>query len=164
MEIFGAVKTFLYTVEFQKRGLPHIYSLLTLEDNLKFRKPKDIDKVVSAEIPDPSNKELYKRVKIHTVHEPCGHQDPSCICMEDGKCKKDFTKSFIEKTKENMEGYPLYRRRNDDRTITNRIYEEFVDATDQFIVLYNLFLLFYFRAHMNVKICSSVHSIKSDYK
>ena len=109
VEIFGVVKAFLYTVEFQKRGLPHIHLLLTLEDASKFRNPEDIDKVVSAEIPDPSNKELYALVKTPIVHGPCGNLNPSCICMEDGKCKKDFPKSFIEETKENVNGYPLYR-------------------------------------------------------
>jgi len=86
VEIFGAMTAFLYTVEFQKRGLPHIHLLLTLGDNSKFRNPEDIDKVVSAEIPDPSNKELYELVKAHMVHGPCGHLNPSCVCMQDEKC------------------------------------------------------------------------------
>lgn len=109
VQIFGAVRAFLYTVGFQKLGLPHIHLLLTLDDNFKFRNPEEIDKVVSAEIPDPSNEELYKLVKTHMVHGPCGHLNPSCVCMQDGKCKKVFPKSFIGETKENENGYPLYR-------------------------------------------------------
>jgi len=164
VEIFGVVKAFLYTVEFQKRGLPHIHLLLTLDDNSKFRNPEDIDKVVSAEIPDPSNKELYELVKTHMVHGPCGHLNPSSVCMQDGKCKKDFPKSFIEETKENVNGYPLYRRRDNGTTLTKRINGEYVDVTNQFIVPYNPFLLLYFRAHINVEICSSVRSIKYIHK
>lgn len=164
VEIFGAVKAFLYTVEFQKRGLPHIHLLLTLEENFKFRNSEEIDKVISAEIPKSSQKELYELVKTHMVHGPCGHLNPSCVCMQKGKCKKDFPKSFIEETKENVNGYPLYRRRDNGTTITKRINGEFVYVTNQFIVPYNPFLLLYFRAHINVEICSSVRSIKYIHK
>lgn len=31
--IFGAVKAIIYTIEFQKRGLPHAHILITLEEN-----------------------------------------------------------------------------------------------------------------------------------
>jgi len=98
------------------------------------------------------------------VHGPCGHLNPSCICMEDEKCKKDFPKSFIEETKENVDGYPLYRRRDNGQTISKRVNGEYVDVTNQFIVPYNPFLLLYFRAHINVEICSSVRSIKYVHK
>lgn len=56
------------------------------------------------------------------------------VCMQKGKCKKDVPKSFIEETKENVNGYPLYRRRDDGTTITKRINGEFVYVTNQFIV------------------------------
>lgn len=158
------MKAFLYTVEFQKRGLPHIHLLLTLEDNFKFRNSEEIDKVISAEIPKSSQKELYELVKTHMVHGPCDHLNPSCVCMQKGKCKKDFPKSFIEETKENVNGYPLYRRRDNGTTITKRINGEFVYVTNQFIVPYNPFLLLYFRTHINVEICSSVRSIKYIHK
>jgi hypothetical protein len=87
-----------------------------------------------------------------------------CVCMEEGKGKKDFPKSFIEETKENVDGYPRYRRRDNGRAISKRINGEFVDVTNQFIVPYNPFLLLYFQAHINVEICSSVRSIKYIHK
>lgn len=74
------------------------------------------------------------------------------ICMEDGKCKKEFPKSFNEETKENVNAYPLYRQRDNGRTITKRIKGEYVDITNQFIVPYYPFHLLYFRAHINVEI------------
>lgn len=40
----------LGTVEWQKYRLPHVHILLWLEEKVR---PKFIDKVVSAEIPDP---------------------------------------------------------------------------------------------------------------
>lgn len=59
-EIFGGVKALLYTVKFQKQGLRHIHLLLILEDNFKFRNPEDIDKVLSAEIPDSNSRNWSK--------------------------------------------------------------------------------------------------------
>lgn len=41
----------MYSIEWQKRGLPHIHVLLWLLSQLH---PNDIDKVISAEIPDPT--------------------------------------------------------------------------------------------------------------
>jgi len=37
-----------YTVEFQKRGLPHAHILLWLDGEKKLRNPTDIDGVISA--------------------------------------------------------------------------------------------------------------------
>lgn len=50
--IFGKVEALIYTIEFQKRGLPHAHILLTLNEQDKIVNAIDIDKVVSAEIPD----------------------------------------------------------------------------------------------------------------
>lgn len=83
--IFGRVQTFLYTVEFQKRGLPHVHWLLCLENYFKLREISDIDKIVSAEIPDPNDTKLYNLVKTHMVHGPCGILNPSSVCMENVK-------------------------------------------------------------------------------
>ena len=57
-ELFGPAQCFMYSVEFQKRGLPHTHQLYTLADDDKPRNPDDIDKIVCAEIPDKS---LYIR-------------------------------------------------------------------------------------------------------
>lgn len=163
-EIFGKVQTYLYTVEFQKRGLPHVHLLLCLQDKCKFREISDIDKVVSAEIPDSNDTVLYNLVKCHMVHGPCGSLNPNSVCMVDGKCKKEFPKQFVNETKENVNGYPLYRRRNNSRTITKQIRGNNIEVDNRYIVPYNPFLLLYFQAHINVEICASVHSIKYIHK
>ncbi|KAJ8968955.1 hypothetical protein NQ317_013833 [Molorchus minor] len=71
-------------------------------DNCKFREISDINKVVSAEIPDPQETTLYNLVKFHMVHGPCGSLNPKSICMIDGKWKKKFPKEFIPETKDNF--------------------------------------------------------------
>ncbi|GFV64343.1 ATP-dependent DNA helicase [Trichonephila clavipes] len=47
--IFGNVRCHMYTVEWQKRGLPHVHILLWLKDKIR---PESIDKVICAELPD----------------------------------------------------------------------------------------------------------------
>ncbi|XP_042059505.1 uncharacterized protein LOC121804017 [Salvia splendens] len=51
-KIFGAMKAVVYTVEFQKRGLPHAHILLFLSNEDKQPKPQRIDEIISAELPD----------------------------------------------------------------------------------------------------------------
>jgi len=43
----------MYTVEFQKRGLPHAHILLWLSDSNKLENAKHIDQVISIELPHP---------------------------------------------------------------------------------------------------------------
>ena len=46
----------LYVAEFQKRGLPHCHFLFWLCHNEKLSEPSQIDKFISAEIPNPEKK------------------------------------------------------------------------------------------------------------
>lgn len=71
--IFGRVVALIYTIEFQKRGLPHAHILITLHENDAIVGTNNIDKVVSAEIPDVNeNLKLHEYVKKHMMHGPCG--------------------------------------------------------------------------------------------
>nr|GEV46298.1 hypothetical protein [Tanacetum cinerariifolium] len=54
MSFTGSLDIFLYTVEFQKRVLPHYHTLLWVDSASKIQEPKDVDRVILAEIPDPS--------------------------------------------------------------------------------------------------------------
>ena len=67
---------------------------------------------ISAEIPDENDEpELCEIVKPCMIHGPC-----DSLNVENGVCKKNFPKEFREETLEN--GYPAYKRRNNDRTVT----------------------------------------------
>jgi hypothetical protein len=51
--IFGRTAAMIHTIEFQKRGLPHMYLLVFLHPEDKIRNAADVDTVVSAQITDP---------------------------------------------------------------------------------------------------------------
>lgn len=54
----------MYTIEFQKRGLPHVHLLLFLHPDNKYPSSDEIDQIISAEIPSQQDDpELYSLVK-----------------------------------------------------------------------------------------------------
>lgn len=67
--IFGARRCSMYTIEWQKRGLPHLHLLLWLHSRIR---STEIDSVISAEIPNPeTDPALYDIVKSTMIHGPC---------------------------------------------------------------------------------------------
>ena len=71
--VLGKTVAKVYTIEFQKRGLPHMHLLIFLEPQYKFRDPESVDQLISAEIPDPFRKpHLHGIVSTVMVHGPCG--------------------------------------------------------------------------------------------
>ncbi|XP_058768606.1 uncharacterized protein LOC131642370 [Vicia villosa] len=119
----------MYTIEFQKRGLPHAHILIFLHPKSKYPTPSDIDKIISAEIPDPTvHPNLYKLVRAHMMHGPCGLARMTSQCMKNGRCSKYYPKKFIEDTIVDVEGYPLYRRRSKTFTIEKNGYDRITAA------------------------------------
>ena len=117
--IFGRVVGHAYTVEFQKRGLPHCCLLLILHPD---DKPTEatLDQFVSAKIPDPSvNPNLSHLVLQTRVHAKCGDANPGASCMVVSKsspgkhCRFHFPKVDAETTHwaTDGQGFPLYQRR-----------------------------------------------------
>jgi hypothetical protein len=93
--VMGRAVARVWTIEFQKCGLPHMHLILFLAPEHKLRTPEDIDSLISAEFPDEHEKpELYELVKKFMVHNPCGTQNPQSPCMDKNKCSKSFPKPF----------------------------------------------------------------------
>lgn len=62
-QIFGKIIAYIYVIEFQKRGLPHMHLLLSLEEHDKIKHKTEIDQFISTEIPDETaDPELYRIV------------------------------------------------------------------------------------------------------
>ena len=162
--VLGVAEGYAWTIEFQKRGLPHAHLLLIMRSADKPRTATDIDRVVCAELPDkenPDQLELYETVTGSLVHGPCGQfgaQKP--CCNEHGICSKGFPMDFSETTVLVPDKYPTYRRREDGRTIT----KSGVQMDNRWVVPYNPYLVKLFKAHINVQVCTSIRCVKYLYK
>ena len=101
----------IYTIKFQKRGLPHAHILIFLYPQFRHPHPHDIDKIISVELHDEQiEHELFKIMFTLMIHGPCGVQNKKSPCMQNGKCTKFFPKKFLENTTIDSKGYPMYRQ------------------------------------------------------
>jgi hypothetical protein len=77
--VLGKMKAYVYTIEFQKRGLPHAHILLIVQETDKPLTTAEFDQVVSAELPNEQTQPLlYQTVTRNMLHGPCGgvhHED-----------------------------------------------------------------------------------------
>jgi hypothetical protein len=165
--IFGRVVAFVYTIEFQKRGLPHAHMLFILNSQHKLSTPEDYDRVISAELPDQNLYPLvYETVVKHMLHGPCGLLNQSAVCMDHFECAKQFPKDFhSETTVDATGGYPKYKRRNDGRLVQRRLKNgQMVNMDNRWVVPYNPFLCAKYDAHINVEACASINAIKYVFK
>jgi len=156
-KFFGEVAAFVYVIEFQKRGLPHVHMLITLKYNFKITTPQIVNKYISAKIPDPcENRILHDIIMRHIIHGPCGNW-----CLVDGKCSKHYPKSYLEETRMDEDAYPYYRRRDNGKSF-ERPGGYIVD--NRYVVPYCPILSIIFNCHINVEVVSSIKSVKYLYK
>ncbi|XP_057720223.1 uncharacterized protein LOC130934697 [Arachis stenosperma] len=158
---FGPLNAGMYTIEFQKRGLPHAHMLLWLNGESNLQSVEIVDKFICAELPNPQKfPSLYNVVTKYMIHGPCGALRPSSPCMKDGKCSKFYPKRFVDQTSFDEDGYPIYRRRN--MGVTVKIND--VDIDNRFVVPYNPLLLMKYQAHINLEFCNKSNVIKYLFK
>ncbi|XP_074336540.1 uncharacterized protein LOC141673679 [Apium graveolens] len=135
---FGKCIGIMYVVEFQKRGLPHVHMLIWLDAASKVYLKKNVDKFVSAEIPDPIKDPVgYESVKMFMMHGPCGLQNLKSPCMKGFKCTRFFPKKYCPRTTFDESGFPIYKRRRQNITIKKGKAE----LDNQWVVPYNRDLL-----------------------
>ncbi|XP_035835715.1 uncharacterized protein LOC110897674 [Helianthus annuus] len=159
--LFGKASAVVYTIEFQKRGLPHAHLCLFMEPESKLPTVDHVDAFICAEIPDRNqDPELFMLVKEYMIHGPCGNARLSSPCMVDRKCSKGFPKDFQDHTTLDSNGFPLYRRRNNGAFVVKNI----IDLDNRSVVPYNKKLLKRYQAHINVEWCNQAASIKYLFK
>ncbi|CAN1242017.1 ATP-dependent DNA helicase PIF1 [Linum perenne] len=158
---FGRCIASMHTVEFQKRGLPHVHIVMWLAPEHKPTTLTRVDAIISAELPDPTIDPIgYDSVTKFMVHGPCGDARPSSPCMKDNKCSKFFPKPYASETTFDDNGYVTYRRRP-----TNISVVKSGEALDNaFVVPYNRDLVVKYQAHINVEICHKGQLIKYLFK
>ncbi|GJR33334.1 DNA helicase [Tanacetum coccineum] len=146
---FGKTVAVLYTVEFQKRGLPHCHTLLWIDESARVRKEEDIDVYISAELPpEDVDPECYRVVLELMMHGPCGLAYPSASCTQNStRCKKYFPKEYCNQTYTDKSGFVHYKRR-DTCVTTSR---QNVELDNRYVVPYNKKLLMIFYAYINVE-------------
>ena len=164
--VFGPTRCWMYSIEWQKRGLPHAHILIWLKNKIK---SDQIDSVISAELPDPQqDPRLFDIITKTMIHGPCGAINPDAPCMEDKKkCTKRYPRQLLRDTETGDDGYPLYRRRSPEDggikteipvRINNSIQK--IEIDNKWVVPYCPLLSRIFQAHINVEYCNSVKSIK----
>ncbi|XP_073301543.1 uncharacterized protein [Primulina huaijiensis] len=159
--IFGHVSAYVYTIEFQKRGLPHVHMLVILKHDYKINSSDMFDNFVSAELPNKNTHPcLFKLVVRHMMHGPCGNSNKKNSCMVEGRCKNRYPRQFCEKSALGENGYPTYRRRDDGQIVDVRK----AKLNSQWVVPYNPYLLYRYDCHLNVEVCSGVTAVKYLYK
>lgn len=164
--IFGRAPAYVYVIEFQKRGLPHIHLLVILEESSRLRTPSDINSCISAQWPDPETEPLlFETVKSTMVHGPCGNFNLSAPCMENGHCTKGYPKAFQDRTTTAEDGYPLYARPDDGRSFPVTVSGTGTAHVDnRWIVPYNPYILAKYHCHTNVESVATFRTIKYCFK
>ncbi|XP_038717417.1 uncharacterized protein LOC120010695 [Tripterygium wilfordii] len=158
---FGPTLAVLYTIEFQKRGLPHAHILVFLHPEYKKPTTERIDAIISAEIPDKScDPSGYLAVQNYMIHGPCGNLNNGSPCMQDKKCTKHFPKKYYDETSIDVDGFPIYRRRK----TTHYVVKKGIQLDNQYVVPYNRDLLVKYQSHLNVELCNHSRSIKYLFK
>ncbi|XP_023765320.1 uncharacterized protein LOC111913842 [Lactuca sativa] len=158
---FGDVSAYLYTIEFQKKGLPHCHTLLWVTSPFRIQEGADIDKYITAELPDPTlEPALYRTVTTCMLHGPCGSLNIGAPCMVDDKWVKRFPKPLNPLTTFDENGYVHYKR----RVGSYHVLQSGVITDNGFVVPYNKRLCSRFDAHINVEYCGWNMMIKYLFK
>lgn len=159
--LFGEARGYVYTVEYQKCGLPHAHLIVFLHPVSRLSSASAVDSVISTEFPDPdTHPRLFNLVKRHMVHSPCGSEHSSPCDDGMGRCTKGFPKPFQNETQITTESYVKTCRRD-----TGTKYDvRGVQLDNRSIVAYSPYLLLKYGTHVNVECMSGFQAIKSIYK
>ena len=146
----GGLQYMIERIEFQKRGLPHAHMLFKFRQNLQH--PDDIDRVVSAEM--PQNEEdacLIRKFMLH--HHPSPNRPKSTYCQTivngERLCHFHYPHPITDRTTVDAQGQVQYRRCSEQ---------------DRMVVEHILPLIRQFQCHINVQIASTSHIFQYLFK
>jgi hypothetical protein len=117
--------------------------------------------MISVELPNlKTNRLAHETVARCMMHGPCGAAFPNAPCMEEGKCKKQYLRKFQSETVTNVNGYPIYRRRNIRRTLL----VHGIKLDNHWVVPHNVYLSTKYDVHINVEVCNNIRAINYLFK
>jgi hypothetical protein len=157
--VLGDHNAYLYTIEFQKHGLPHACLIVFLKPQFKLCSLEDVNSLMSSEFPE-DNPELLELIKKFMVHGPCGDQNPNTPCMVNGKCSKGFPKCFREGTSVSEDSYACTRHRDTGQSLEVRGKQ----VDNHWVVCHSQYLIWKYHCHINVESIASVKAINYIYK
>ena len=146
----GPLDYLIERVEFQKRGLPHAHMLFKFRHDLLH--PLDIDRVVSAEMPeDPNDAALIIKYMLHHHPNPDRPLSSYCQKMVNGErvCRFQYPHPINNQTTIDADGQVHYRRRKEE---------------DRMVVEHILPLIRLFQCHINIQIASTSHIFQYLFK
>jgi hypothetical protein len=153
--------TFVYTTEYQKRGLPYAHILLFLHSDDKHPTPLEINRIISAKVSDLNkDPQAYDVVKQFMIYGPCGSLNPNSSCLIDNKCSKHFPRKYYSETTIDEDSFSIYRQRNNGRFVD----KNGIKFDNRLIVYHNIDLLVKYQALINVEWCNRSRSIKYLFK
>ena len=136
---FGTPVAHVYTIEFQKRGLPHIHLFTFLQSQDCTQDFYYINFMISAQLSDPQLQLLlYAKVTKYMLYSPCSADNPQAKCMVNRQCSKCFSKDYRERIDWAEDSYLLYTRPNNGLVFEHNR----ARFTNQYVVPY--FLNFFF--------------------
>nr|XP_042901178.1 uncharacterized protein LOC122269910 [Parasteatoda tepidariorum] len=179
-QIFGRASTYVFTIEFQKRGLPHMHLLVIMSPADKIHSAEQLDDLISAEIPE-DDLELKELISKWMIHNPRGDMNPSAPCMVSkhgrDQCRWGFPMEHQDMTSLVDDEKPRYRRRynplldpmNPEFSHEQAIYRkdcngQRVTTDNHHVVPYNAYLLKKYQCHINVEFVGSIEPVEYLYK
>jgi hypothetical protein len=159
--ILGRTIVGIYVVEFQKRGLPHAHILIFFTEDCKPHMIEDVDRIISAELPNSeTNKLAHETVARYMMHGPCGATFPNAPCTEKGKCQKQYPHKFQSETVTDVNGYPIYWRKDTGHTVL----VHGIELDNHWVVSHNVYLSTKYDVHINVEVCNNIRVVKYLFK
>ena len=157
--IFEKALAYVFTIVFQKYGLPHMHCIIFLNQESKLHTPEQINSLLSSEFPDYSP-ELLKLVKKLMVHNPCGSENPEAPCMLNGRCTKNFSKPFRDQTTISEDAYVSTRCHDTGQTYQVR--RKQID--NHWVITYSPYLIWKCHCHIIIESTASIKAVKYIYK
>jgi hypothetical protein len=159
--ILGRTIAGIYVVEFQKHGLSHAHILIFFTKDCKPHTIKNVDRMISVELPGSKTNNLaHETVARCMMHGPCGAAFPNAPCMEESKCKKKYPRKFQSETVTDVNGYPIYWRRDTGHTVV----VHGIELDNHWVVSHNVYLSTKYNAHINVEVRNNIRAIKYLFK